>query len=537
MESILNVLRSLSLATLRGRLAAALTLLLLIWGGFAVVTLLQFRQLHAQTERIPQENLPRLKRANILIDLANDTARTMGEVLLLPEHTGKAVAHIQQVRSQAADEAAWFHANAESPAEHRSLEALDTLRLRYWHSQDRLFVLLPQDQVTARHYYLNTVLPLQRDYVRTIGAHLDLEEIRTSASVRASRDAYERAMFWLLLVSGGTLVLTGALSLIAWRRLTTPLNAAVVVANNIRDGDLDVTIPAPGGDEVGQLMAAMQHMLQALRADREQRQTVEQALRISESRLRQLAAHAEALQERERLALSRELHDGMGQLLTALRMELGSLRLRFGHLDPELAKQIAYAKSIIDSILPIMRNVVASLRPGPLDEGLVPAVEWLIATLLARAGLQCRLLLPTGEPELDAPVRLVAFRIVQEALTNVVRHANAAHVEITIARTDEALLRLQVEDDGVGPQQMEEGYGLQGMRERALQYGGSVTMQERAGGGTRLTVVLRLSSAEEQGGGACSRSGVGATQCQIASGDGGSCPLLRSNTDTPLSRH
>lgn len=156
-------------------------------------------------------------------------------------------------------------------------------------------------------------------------------------------------------------------------------------------------------------------------------------------------------------------------------------------------------------MLKTMRSVVSTLRPGPLDEGLIPAAEWLLATLPERAGLACSLVaqgdLPTGQA-----VRTAAFRILQEALTNVVRHAHARTVRVMIALDGDGRLHLEVIDDGVGvdPDAISaaRSFGLRGMRERARAFRGRIDFRQTEGGGTTLLAVLDANPERATGEGA-----------------------------------
>lgn len=481
--------------TIRGRLTWALVVLLLLWGMAAVAMLFELARIHARAERVAVEHLPRLKRANELVDLANLTARLMGEMQLVTdrEQARSRVGRILGVRTQVLAEMRWFDASARDSDSIRLLSAIASLRLHYWAAQDRLFVLVEQDPQAARAYYLADVLGLQRHYVRMLGQLIHLEEVRASTTVVRTRVEYERALYSLLVFSGAALLLLAALGIAVLRSITVPLEAATTWARVVAQGNLDADLAARGRDEVGQFASALRRMAESLRLDRARRQATERALRESRAQLRQWVAHAESLQEHERLMLARELHDELGQSITALRMELGLMRMRFGDLDPALVLQVARAKSILDAMLRTMRSVVSTLRPGPLDEGLVPAVEWLLATLPERAGLACSLAAPADLPTGQA-VRMAAFRILQEALTNVVRHAHARTVRVVIALDEAGRLQLQVIDDGIGVDPdgiaTARSFGVVGMRERARAFCGRIEFRETAGGGATLLAVL-----------------------------------------------
>lgn len=481
--------------TIRGRLTGALAVLLLLWCAASAAMLFEVARIHQRAERIGREHLPRLMRANALIDQANLTARLMGEMQLVddPVRARQRIDRIMVIRRQVADEMRWFEAHSGRDEVQRLLAGIATQRLHYWAGQDRLFALVQQDPLAARAYYLADVLGLQQGYVQMLGQLIDLENAHADATAARTRVEYERTLYLLMGVSGMMLLLAGVVGIAVLRSITEPLEDAAVWARVVAQGNLDAEPAVGGRDEVGQLAAALRQMAGSLRLDRARRQATERALRESRAQLRQWVTHAEYLQEHERLTLARELHDELGQSITALRMELGLMRMRFGGLDPALAPQVTRSKAILDAMLRSMRSMVSTLRPGPLDEGLVPAAEWLLATLPERAGLACTLAAPADLPTGQA-VRTAAFRILQEALTNVVRHAHARSVRVVITHDEAGRLQLQVIDDGVGvdPEILSRArsFGVVGMRERARAFGGWIDFRETAGGGTTLLAVL-----------------------------------------------
>lgn len=507
--------------TIRGRLTGALAVLLLLWCAASTAMLCELARIHERAERVGLEHLPRLVRANALIDQANLTARLMGEMQLVDDPRDR-IERIVVIRQQVAAEMRWFEAHSSRDEVRQLLVGIATQRLRYWLAQDRLFALIRQDPQAARAYYLADVLGMQQGYVRLLSQLIDLENAHAGATAARTRIEYERALYLLMAVSGAVLLLASVFGIAVLRSITVPLEDAANWARVVAQGNLDVDPTVRGRDEVGQLAAALRQMAGSLRLDRARRQATERALRESRAQLRQWVTHAESMQEHERLTLARELHDEMGQSITALRMELGLMRMRFGGLDPALAPQVTRAKAILDAMLRSMRSMVSTLRPGPLDEGLVPAAEWLLATLPKRAGLACSLAAPADVPTGQA-VRTAAFRILQEALTNVVRHAHARTVQVVIALDEAGRLLLQVIDDGVGadPEALSaaRSFGVVGMRERARAFGGWIDFRETAGGGTTLMAVL-VASVERTGDGKAANAGALASEPagQIAAG-------------------
>ncbi len=213
--------------------------------------------------------------------------------------------------------------------------------------------------------------------------------------------------------------------------------------------------------------------------------------------LRRLSASIMANQENERAAIARELHDELGQVLTALRMDAVWLQDRFKKEGLKGAERAMAMCALIDTTIEDVRSLAIRLRPGVLDDlGLVDALEWFTAEFERRARIPC-VFVSDEIPVIDDTLATAAYRIAQEALTNVARHAKATHVEVSI-RLEEGRLLLVVSDDGCGfrPQEFSESeeLGLAGMRERASLVGGSLEVDSRPRQGTRVCFRVDLHS-------------------------------------------
>ena len=203
--------------------------------------------------------------------------------------------------------------------------------------------------------------------------------------------------------------------------------------------------------------------------------------------------------EEERRRLSRELHDETAQVFSAVKMELGVLR---DDVEPAQVRRLDQALELIDAGIRSIRNVTNDLRPSLLDDlGLLPALRSLVADFASRSGLEVMLDAPAVFPPLSKEAELALFRALQEALSNVRRHAGAAHVRVELAASADRV-RLAVHDDGRGPpgatpEQLErDGHmGLAGMRERISALGGTVRFGRTDGAGAALEVVVPLESA------------------------------------------
>jgi len=226
-------------------------------------------------------------------------------------------------------------------------------------------------------------------------------------------------------------------------------------------------------------------------------QTKQAEFALSESRqmLRELAAEDEAMREAERKRIAREVHDELGQTLTALRMDVSLLRIRFGSHDAALMEKVQGMTELVDRAIQSVRNVATNLRPAALDMGVVSALEWLCDEFTEHTGVPCVLHSSAETFTLDEGRAVAIFRIVQESLTNVARYAEASYVGIAIERRGEDL-SIVVRDNGQGFDQSatttRKSFGLLGMRERAIALGGDVDVISAPGQGTTISVLIPM---------------------------------------------
>jgi PAS domain S-box-containing protein len=219
-------------------------------------------------------------------------------------------------------------------------------------------------------------------------------------------------------------------------------------------------------------------------------------LKKAQDQLRRLSGSIMANQEKERRAIARELHDELGQVLTALRMDAVWLSERLQPGDPKAGDRALAMCRLIDNTIDEVRSLATRLRPGVLDDlGLIDALEWYITDFEKRTGIAC-IFKHRNVPEVDGIAATAAYRIAQEALTNVTRHAAATQVKVSLQNA-EGMLTLAVVDNGRGFHFNEisapECLGLAGMRERAGLLGGSLEIKSRPGKGTK--VFFRLPAA------------------------------------------
>ena len=221
----------------------------------------------------------------------------------------------------------------------------------------------------------------------------------------------------------------------------------------------------------------------------------------AERLMRTLSQQLVATQEQERKKLSRELHDHVGQLLTALRLELGRVdRLRGTSPPAGAGTAIAECRQIVDNLVRVVRDLALGLRPSMLDDlGLEPALEWLVRDVARRSGLVIELHVGPDADTASEPQRTCIYRVVQEALTNCVRHAQATRVVVRLTRQDGGL-HVSVADDGRGfdPARRAFGLGLQGMEERVKELLGRLSVRRAGDHGMTVSFWLPTTDAVDR---------------------------------------
>ncbi|MDR2207987.1 MAG: DUF3365 domain-containing protein [Azoarcus sp.] len=249
---------------------------------------------------------------------------------------------------------------------------------------------------------------------------------------------------------------------------------------------------------LGLAVIALLHVITRRRAQELRRSG--EALRESQARLRELARFLQEVRESERTSIARELHDELGQALTALRIDLGWLRKNYIHPgnadnDKACTDRIDGSRALVERTIGSMRRISEGLRPGMLDVlGLRAALEHLIQQFGERCGIDCVFHADRDEYELDSDRSIAVFRLVQEALTNISRHARATHADIRMEEVDNEL-HLLIQDDGVGfdtraSPSPRRGLGLLGMSERVSMLGGEMSVD--GSHGVRISVILPL---------------------------------------------
>ena len=228
----------------------------------------------------------------------------------------------------------------------------------------------------------------------------------------------------------------------------------------------------------------------------ERKQAVE-ALKRSQELLRELTAHQDRVKEAERKRIAREIHDELGQTLLALRIDVSMLDARTGKSHPKLNEKVRGALNHIDATVKTIRTIINNLRPAVLDLGLTAAIEWQVTEFRRRSGIACDLFMGEKEFAVDDARATSLFRILQESLTNVIRHAQASQVVVELYQEDERLV-MRISDNGVGMGIYSEtrksgtSFGLVGVEERVHALGGEFLISSAPGKGTTLTIYIPL---------------------------------------------
>jgi signal transduction histidine kinase len=321
-------------------------------------------------------------------------------------------------------------------------------------------------------------------------------EIPRASALRASKRIFIRNVALLIL---SALI---AVASIWWASdifILRRVRAMVAASRRLAAGDLGARIGEVGiQDEISHLAGVFDEMAVSLQTRLEREALVMASLEQSREQLRKLAAHQNEVREEERIRIARELHDQFGQSLTILKMDLAWLKKQISLVMMPVHEKMGAMSKVIDEALKNLHAVTAELRPVILDDfGLTAAIEWQIEEFRNRSGIDCRMENTGCEPNLPRDVATALFRIFQETITNIMRHAQADRVVVRLEERDGELI-LQVKDNGRGITEAEindpKAFGLLGMRERLYPWNGRVTIKGRPGQGTRVTAYLPMPS-------------------------------------------
>jgi signal transduction histidine kinase len=319
----------------------------------------------------------------------------------------------------------------------------------YWQTFDPLFDWTPTEKILLSSKFLRTEIVPRREAVMTIAQQIE-ELNNTSLAAQRAEVAQRRA------------ALANELDRLRWQTVLLGIVVALVVVFRLR--------------------------------------FLERRSDAAERQMRELSQQLVNMQEEERKNLSRELHDHVAQVLTGLRMELGRLERMSGPLNAQVGPAVAGCKALVDDMFRTVRNLALGLRPSMLDDfGLQAALEWHVRDFTGRYAIKVVLNMEGDFDALPDKHRTCIYRVVQEAMTNCVRHAHAETIQISLTARESQLF-LWVTDDGVGldPARSRNGLGLRGIEERVKELDGAVTISREPEGGTTLSVSLPLPVPESE---------------------------------------
>jgi signal transduction histidine kinase len=280
------------------------------------------------------------------------------------------------------------------------------------------------------------------------------------------------------------------------------INAIAEAARRLRDGDLTSRTGLPDrGGELNQLSHAFNEMASELERKESQRQAAVDQLEVSREELRSLSLHLQTAIEQERTRIAREIHDILGQELTALKMDLSWLANKLTKEEALLLGKSKSMAALIDRTIEDVQRISSELRPGLLDDlGLTAAIEWQAEEFQKRTGIHCVVNYNPEDIVLGKELSTTIFRIFQEALTNIMRHANATEVSVRLEQQPDEIM-LDVMDNGKGIPEARvsdhNSLGLIGIRERVRFWRGQVDITGWPNKGTRVSVRIPLDMREE----------------------------------------
>lgn len=304
------------------------------------------------------------------------------------------------------------------------------------------------------------------------------------------------------LFASAAIIVVSALAiyaLLSWL-VITPMERVGRAMRRFSRGERTARVVVPSPDETGLLSAGFNEMAETIQAQETRAEQLYAELETRDALRRQLLGRLTTAHEEERRYFARELHDELGQLLTGLSLNLKLCQQAMPRDPAEAAEHLARANALIGETIEQSHRLIADLRPAVLDDfGLIPALQEELDQRLTPAGIAAGLDAGGDAAGLPPEIATAAFRIAQEAITNVIRHANAAQVHVQVQRTASGLV-MTIEDDGVGlPDEAPGGaadgrqaFGILGMQERAEALGGRLDVTRRIPGGTRVALMLPL---------------------------------------------
>jgi signal transduction histidine kinase len=309
--------------------------------------------------------------------------------------------------------------------------------------------------------------------------------------------AANRFLYWMIIAGLILVVIAIVITTIMSRNITRPLKDLTGAVANFNVNNDPLTVLVRRNDEIGKLAQAYNAMSKQVTAAHRDLEVKVIELEDKTAQLRELSAYIEKIREEERISIAREMHDELGQLLTAFKMDAVILKKRLGeNITPLIAENISDMTKGVDEAIKFVRRLASDLRPRILDDlGLVAALEWFSEDFTKRYNIDVRFSSGEENYELNPEQATALFRIYQESLTNVARHSEATMVEGTLnVHADK--LRLSISDNGKGFEVQNSGkkksLGLLGMKERAAIIGGNLEIVSSAGKGTEVYIEIQL---------------------------------------------
>jgi signal transduction histidine kinase len=286
------------------------------------------------------------------------------------------------------------------------------------------------------------------------------------------------------------------------RRITRPLADLARTIDDFGAGDFSRRADFSSADELCKLARSFNQMADTLSAKIAERLQVEEHLHRSRAQFRDLSGHLQRVREEERARIARDIHDDLGQCLTTIKLDLAILYRDTPEQAAVVRQKVREMSHLVDGTIHSVRRIITELRPRLLDDlGLTAAIEWQTADFQKRTGIPVSLSVYPREIILDRDRSTVLFRVLQEALLNVVRHAAATAVSVSLTDID-GKVEFEVRDNGRGITTEESGhrtsFGLLGIRERAESLRGTVSISGKPGEGTLLTITFPTTDEEAQ---------------------------------------
>ena len=377
----------------------------------------------------------------------------------------------------------------------------------------------------------HTSLPEKEESLFDIFAPVQVSDVRLGTvrlgySYLAVEKEIAEAQQQILIIGIVTTIIGGVVAYLLAIFISSPIRRITDATEKVADGNLNAPLTIKRNDEIGTLATSFNKMAhdlgrhrkhleelvegrtaelgtanEQLRREIAERKKSEEELKQSRERLRDLASHLQSIREEERSRIAREIHDELGQALTALKMDTHWVGQRLSRNQQLLFEKTQSMSKLVDMTVQSVQRISSELRPGLLDDlGLSAAIEWQANEFRSRTNIQCKIISDPEDIILDSDSSTAIFRIFQETLTNIARHANATRVKVMLKQKSDTV-ELTVHDNGRGVTKKEisdpGSFGLIGMRERVNSLGGYLTIRGSQNKGTIVKVFIPINRERE----------------------------------------